>query len=103
MSSKTVTVVVVVVLVLLGIYFFTNERMEKSEVMHVENKSNSTVVQNSADVSAAVPGKTSSSDEIVDYLVDGLSADAKTTAEASITNSSAPSQADAGSSLNTNF
>jgi hypothetical protein len=54
-------------------------------------------------MTAKVPAKTSSTDEIVDYLVDGLSGDSKTTAEANIDSTKASSQADAGSSLNTNF
>ena len=50
-----------------------------------------------------VPGKTSSSDEIIDYIVGGLSNDEKATTNASIDGASAPSQTGAASILNTNF
>lgn len=100
MSSKTVAVAVVVVLVLLGFYFYSGDGI-KSEPVTTVQQSN-TVVETSGSVVKA-PEKNSSTDEIVDYLVDGLSSDEKATSQASINNASAPSQADAGSSLNTNF
>ena len=50
-----------------------------------------------------VPGETSSSDEIIDYVVDGLSNDEKATTNASIDGASVPSQVEVVDSLNTNF
>ncbi len=100
MSSKTVAVVVIVVLVLLGFYFYSGDSMKSESVTAVPN---SNTVAGASDSVVKTPEKNSSTDEIVDYLVDGFSTDEKATSQASIDSSSVPSQAEAGSSLNTNF
>ncbi|TAK57056.1 hypothetical protein EPO17_03050 [Patescibacteria group bacterium] len=93
MSSKTVAVIILVALVILGIYFYSTNKADKVQVSSEQNSSLSSV---------GAPEKTSSSDAIVDYVVDDLSADEQATAQASV-DKSAPSQAEAGNSLNTNF
>lgn len=89
------------VLVLLGFYFYSGSQMKSGSPTTVVEQS-TTVEQTNTSV-VKTPEKNSSTDEIVDYLVDGLSSDEKTTSKATIDGTSVPSQADAGASLNTNF
>lgn len=94
MSSKILLgVVAVVIVALLGVYFSGKEKAFAPTT--------DTTAQTSE--TATVPAKDSSSDVIVDYLVDGLSSDAEMTAKASIDSATVPSQSGAGNSLNTNF
>lgn len=101
MSSKTIVVVVLVVLAIFGLYFYSGGGMETEKMTTPAEKS--TLVSEVKTETVQAPVKTSSTDEIVDYLVDGLSGEEKKTATNAIDTTSAPSQAEAGSSLNTNF
>lgn len=92
MSSKTIFgILVVIALVLAGIYFSGKE------------KAVAPVSDTTAQSSVTVPAKDSSSDEIIDYVVDGLSTDEEMTTKSSLESSSVPSQSEAASTLNTNF
>lgn len=93
MSSKALIVgVVIVVLVALGLYLSNTKAVAPTE--------NTGVVSTEK---MPVPVSGSSNDEIVDYLVDGLSADDSATVKASIDTATVPSQVDSSNSLNTNF
>ena len=95
MSSKILWgVIVVTIIVVLGMYFSGEEK--------AVTPINNTIAQSTVSESASVPAKDSSSDVIVDYLVDGLSSDEEMTTKASL-DSPTPSQADSSDSLNTNF
>ncbi|MEN9614302.1 MAG: hypothetical protein RLZZ347_609 [Candidatus Parcubacteria bacterium] len=95
MSSKTIIgIVVVVVLIVLGVYLSG----KKPAVAPTPSMSGATAVSGTP-----VPPKNSSSDAIIDYVVDGLSADDASTTKATIDGAKAPSQVNTAGSLNTNF
>ena len=103
MANKTLIGIVVAIIVIVGGYYIYSGGNVVSDLkgaMGVKPETSATI----DDVATTpVPGGTSSNDQIIDYVVDGLSSDAKATTQAAIDGTTAPSQTNVAGSINTNF
>ena len=90
MANKTWIWVIVAIIVIAGGYYFYSGGNVVNDIKGSMG-------------SKLVPRETSSSDQIVDYIVDGLSSDMKVTTQTAIDGTTVPSQTGVANSINTNF